>query len=63
MLNVAFFVRHENFLHPKLGNLQEVFRESVNIYTVIVSGVLGRMPGWLLSPRLALAFGQSVDPV
>ena len=23
-LNVAFFVRHQNFLHPKLGNLQEV---------------------------------------
>ena len=24
-LNVAFFVRHEYFLHPKSGNLQEVF--------------------------------------
>ena len=32
-LNVAFFVRHEYFLHPKLGNLQEVSRESVHIYT------------------------------
>lgn len=31
-LNVAFFVRHEYFLHPKLGNLQEVSRESVHIY-------------------------------
>ena len=33
-LNVAFFVRHEYFLHPKLGNLQEVSRESVHIYTL-----------------------------
>ena len=32
-LNVAFFVRHEYFLHPKSGNLQEVPRESVHIYT------------------------------
>ena len=31
-LNVAFFVRHEYFLHPKSGNLQEVSRESVNTY-------------------------------
>lgn len=31
-LNVAFVVRHENFLHPKSGNLQEVSRESVHIY-------------------------------
>ena len=31
-LNVAFFVRHEYVLHPKLGNLQEVSRESVHIY-------------------------------
>ncbi|MBU2867836.1 hypothetical protein, partial [Pacificibacter marinus] len=31
-LNVTFFVRHKNFLHPKLGNLQEVSRESVHIY-------------------------------
>jgi len=31
-LNVAFFVRHEYFLHPKSGNLQEVSRESVHIY-------------------------------
>jgi len=23
-MNVAFFVRHEYILHPKLGNLQEV---------------------------------------
>jgi len=34
-LNVTFFVRHKNFLHPKLGNLQEVSRESVHIYTVV----------------------------
>ena len=27
-----FFVRHEYFLHPKLGNLQEVLRDSVHIY-------------------------------
>ncbi|MEO9517115.1 MAG: hypothetical protein ABJH45_03705, partial [Paracoccaceae bacterium] len=32
-LNVAFFVRHEYFLHPKSGNLQEVSRESVHTYT------------------------------
>lgn len=31
-LNVAFFVRHEYFLHPKPGNLQKVSRESVHIY-------------------------------
>ena len=31
-LNVAFFVRHEYFLHPKSGNLQEVPRETVHIY-------------------------------
>ena len=35
-LNVAFFVRHEYFLHPKLGNLQEVSRESVHIYSSFV---------------------------
>ena len=33
-LNVAFFVRHDYFLHPKSGNLQEVSRESVHIYTL-----------------------------
>ena len=32
-LNVAFVVRHENFFHPKSGNLQEVSREPVRIYT------------------------------
>ena len=32
-LNVEFLVRHEYFLHPKSGNLQEVSRESVHIYT------------------------------
>ena len=32
-LNVTFVVRHEYFLHPKLGNLQEVFRGSVHIYS------------------------------
>jgi hypothetical protein len=31
-LDVPFFVPHENFLHPKSGNLQEVSRESVHIY-------------------------------
>jgi hypothetical protein len=31
-LNVAFFVRHEYFPHPKSGNLQEVSQESVHIY-------------------------------
>ena len=31
-LNVAFFVRHEYFLHPKSGNLQQVSQESVHIY-------------------------------
>jgi hypothetical protein len=34
-LNVAFFVRHEYFLHPKSGNLQEVSRESVHIYRTV----------------------------
>ncbi len=28
-LDVTFFARHENFLHPKLGSLQEMPRESV----------------------------------
>jgi hypothetical protein len=32
-LTVAFFVRHENFLHPRSGNLQEVSREYGHIYT------------------------------
>jgi hypothetical protein len=32
VLNVAFFVRYEYFLHPKSGNLQEVSQESVHIY-------------------------------
>lgn len=32
-LNVAFVVRHENYLHPKSGNLKEVSRGSVHIYT------------------------------
>lgn len=31
-LNVSFFVRHEYFLYSKSGNLQKVFRETVNIY-------------------------------
>ena len=31
-LNVEFFVRHQHFLHPKLGNLQEVSWESVHLY-------------------------------
>jgi len=35
-LNVAFFVRHEYFPHPKSGNLQEVSRESVHIYTAAI---------------------------
>ena len=33
-LDVPFFVRHENFLHLKSGNLQEVFREAVHIYII-----------------------------
>ena len=33
-LDVPFFVRHENFLHLKSGNLQEVSRESVHIYII-----------------------------
>ena len=33
-LNIALLVRHENFLHPKTGKLQEVSRESVHIYTL-----------------------------
>ena len=48
-LNVAFFVRHEYFLHPKSGNLQEVSRESVHIYTLrrtaaTLAGDLGAPP-------------------
>ena len=39
-LNVAFFVRHEYFLHPKSGNLQEVSQESVHIYSVYMSKFL-----------------------
>jgi hypothetical protein len=31
-LNVAFFVRHEYFLHPKSGNLQKVSQETVHIH-------------------------------
>ena len=34
-LNVAFFVRHEYFLHPKSGNLQEVSQESLHIYNLL----------------------------
>ena len=30
-LNVAVFVRHEYFFHPKSGKLQEVSRESVHV--------------------------------
>ena len=36
VLNVAFFVCHEYFLHPKSGNLQEVSRESVHIYLSLI---------------------------
>ncbi len=32
-LNIALFVCHRIFLHPKTGNLQEVSRVSVHIYT------------------------------
>jgi hypothetical protein len=39
-LNIALLVRHENFLRPKTGNLLEVSRESVHIYTVHVHSVL-----------------------
>jgi hypothetical protein len=31
-LNVAFFVRHRYFLHPKSGNLSKVSQESLHIY-------------------------------
>nr|WP_072792801.1 hypothetical protein [Cognatishimia maritima] len=34
-LDVSLFVPHENFFHPKLGNLQKVPRESVHIYTAL----------------------------
>ena len=36
-LNVAVFIRHEHFLHPKSGSLQEVSKESVHIYVKRVS--------------------------
>ena len=32
-LNVAFFVRHEYFLHPKSGNLSKVSQKSLHIYS------------------------------
>jgi hypothetical protein len=44
-LNVAFFVRHEYFLHPKSGTLQEVSRESAHIYR---SGAITRIVGFPL---------------
>ena len=34
---VALFVRHEYFLHPKSGSLQEVSREPVHIYSGAVT--------------------------
>jgi hypothetical protein len=37
-LDLSFFVRHENFLQPKLGNLQKVSRESVHICTPSSAG-------------------------
>ena len=40
-LDVSFFVRHENLLHPKLGNLQEVSPESVHIYKRRCGGING----------------------
>ena len=49
-LNVAFFVRHEYFLHPKSGNLQEVSRESVHIYTRSEGQILGLL-GLLIAPN------------
>ena len=33
-LNVAFFVRHRYFLHPKSGNLSKVSQETVHIYSI-----------------------------
>ena len=38
-LNVAVFVRHEYFLHPKSGNLSEVSREPVHSYMEEISCV------------------------
>ena len=62
-LNVAFFVRHEYFLHPKSGNLQEVSRESVHIYThnsapqgtIIVTGRSGYSAKAVVAPRAKAA--------
>lgn len=35
-LDISFFVRHKNFFHPKMGNLQEVSQESVHFYSANV---------------------------
>ena len=58
-LDVSFFVRHENFLHPKLGNLQEVSRESVHIYTKRSSTII-----WLggVARTSTLALNNSTLP-
>ena len=40
-LDVPFFVRYQNFLHPKSGNLQEVSRESVHIYIATIRSSIG----------------------
>ncbi len=39
-LNVAFIVSHEYFLQSKFGNLQEMSRESVHIYTGAASQLI-----------------------
>ena len=49
-LNIALLVRHQNFLHPKTGNLQEVSRESVHIYNL--EAVIDQNP--VLEARTAL---------
>ena len=51
-LNVAFVVRYEYFLHPKLGNLQEVPRESVHIYRAIAAHSLSGLKPQKLSELL-----------
>ena len=64
MLNIALLVRHQNFLHPKNGNLQEVSRESVHFYTKIAKPRRSRRNGPVLNEsngRMSAA-GWNGDP-
>lgn len=60
-MNVAFFVRHENFLHPKSRNLQEVSREPVHIYKMRHPEALPRALGLELSKVIDVDPGRVAD--